>query len=202
MALPALVLVHGGRHAGDCWDLTVDEIHRLAPELTVLAVDLPGRRDKPGDLLDGHHRRLGGLGASPTSRTPGWTTSSSSAIRWRCDASPASSPSSAHRVSGRWCFAAPSSRPTAPPSSTHCTGLVAWYARRGARQRQGRRTATRGRAVDVPQRDVAREPRNVHARPAVRGICRPSRRRRCRDAICPTRCRGPGSSRCATARSR
>jgi pimeloyl-ACP methyl ester carboxylesterase len=50
MALPALVLVHGGAHAGDCWDLTVDEIHRLEPELTVLAVDLPGRRNKPGDL--------------------------------------------------------------------------------------------------------------------------------------------------------
>ena len=50
MALPALVLVHGGQHAGDCWDPTVDEIHRQAPELTVLAVDLPGRRGKPGDL--------------------------------------------------------------------------------------------------------------------------------------------------------
>ena len=50
MALPALVLVHGGAHAGDCWDLTVDEIRRLAPELRVLAVDLPGRRSKPGDL--------------------------------------------------------------------------------------------------------------------------------------------------------
>jgi pimeloyl-ACP methyl ester carboxylesterase len=50
MSLPALVLVHGGAHAADCWDLTIDEIHRLAPELTVLAVDLPGRRGKPGDL--------------------------------------------------------------------------------------------------------------------------------------------------------
>jgi pimeloyl-ACP methyl ester carboxylesterase len=50
MALPALVLVHGGGLAADSWELTVDEIHRLAPELTVLAVDLPGRRDKPGDL--------------------------------------------------------------------------------------------------------------------------------------------------------
>ena len=50
MALPALVLVHGGQHAGDCWDPTIDEIHRQAPELTVLAVDLPGRRGKPGDL--------------------------------------------------------------------------------------------------------------------------------------------------------
>lgn len=50
MALPALVLVHGGQHAGDCWDPTVDEIHRQAPELAVHALDLPGRRGKPGDL--------------------------------------------------------------------------------------------------------------------------------------------------------
>ena len=50
MALPALVLVHGAVHAADCWDLTVDEIRRQAPELAVLAVDLPGRRSKPGDL--------------------------------------------------------------------------------------------------------------------------------------------------------
>jgi pimeloyl-ACP methyl ester carboxylesterase len=50
MALPALVFVHGGGLAADCWELTVDEIHRIAPELTVLAVDLPGRRCKPGDL--------------------------------------------------------------------------------------------------------------------------------------------------------
>jgi pimeloyl-ACP methyl ester carboxylesterase len=32
--------------------LTVEEIHRLAPELTVLAVDMPGRRKKPGDLRE------------------------------------------------------------------------------------------------------------------------------------------------------
>jgi hypothetical protein len=51
MALPALVLVHGSSFAADSWDLTVDEIHRQAPELTVLAVDLPGRRGKPGDLF-------------------------------------------------------------------------------------------------------------------------------------------------------
>src|SRR4029079_5590449 len=50
MALPALVLVHGGAHAGDCWDLTFAEIRRTEPDLDVLAVDLPGRRDKPGDL--------------------------------------------------------------------------------------------------------------------------------------------------------
>ena len=50
MPMPALVLVHGGGLAADCWDLTVEEIRRLAPELTVIAPDLPGRRNKPGDL--------------------------------------------------------------------------------------------------------------------------------------------------------
>jgi pimeloyl-ACP methyl ester carboxylesterase len=48
--LPALVLVHGGAHAADCWDLTTAELHCLAPELRVLAVDLPGRGSKPADL--------------------------------------------------------------------------------------------------------------------------------------------------------
>jgi pimeloyl-ACP methyl ester carboxylesterase len=52
MALPALVLVHGGGLAADSWELTVDEIHRVAPELTVLALDMPGRRNKPGDLRE------------------------------------------------------------------------------------------------------------------------------------------------------
>ena len=50
MACPSLVLVHGGEHASDCWDLTVAELHRQAPELGVLAVDLPGRGSRPGDL--------------------------------------------------------------------------------------------------------------------------------------------------------
>jgi pimeloyl-ACP methyl ester carboxylesterase len=50
VALPGLVLVHGGAHAADCWELTVAEIARLAPSLPVLAVDLPGRRGKSGDL--------------------------------------------------------------------------------------------------------------------------------------------------------
>jgi pimeloyl-ACP methyl ester carboxylesterase len=48
MAVPALVLVHGGGLAADSWELTVEEIQRLAPELTVLALDMPGRRNKPG----------------------------------------------------------------------------------------------------------------------------------------------------------
>lgn len=50
MTLPALVLIHGGEHSADGWDLTVDELHRQAPELRVLAVDLPGHGTIPGDL--------------------------------------------------------------------------------------------------------------------------------------------------------
>jgi pimeloyl-ACP methyl ester carboxylesterase len=50
MTLPDLVLIHGGAHAADCWDLTIAHLRSAAPELRVLAVDLPGRRDKPGDL--------------------------------------------------------------------------------------------------------------------------------------------------------
>ncbi len=50
MTLPGLVLVHGGAHAGDCWDSTVAELARKAPELPVLAVDLPGRGARPADL--------------------------------------------------------------------------------------------------------------------------------------------------------
>jgi pimeloyl-ACP methyl ester carboxylesterase len=52
MALPALVLIHGGGLAADSWELTVERVHRLAPELAVLAPDLPGRRNKPGDLRE------------------------------------------------------------------------------------------------------------------------------------------------------
>jgi pimeloyl-ACP methyl ester carboxylesterase len=50
MPLPALVLVHGGVHAADCWDLTIAELRRQEPQLETFAVDLPGRRGKPGDL--------------------------------------------------------------------------------------------------------------------------------------------------------
>ena len=47
---PGLVLIHGAAHAGDCWAPTVAELARQAPDLPVLAVDLPGRRDNPADL--------------------------------------------------------------------------------------------------------------------------------------------------------
>jgi pimeloyl-ACP methyl ester carboxylesterase len=50
VALPDLVLVHGGEHAADCWDLTVAELRRREPALRVLAVDLPGRGRTPGNL--------------------------------------------------------------------------------------------------------------------------------------------------------
>lgn len=50
MTLPSLVLIHGGEHGADCWDLTVHELSAEEPALRVLAVDLPGRRGKPGDL--------------------------------------------------------------------------------------------------------------------------------------------------------
>lgn len=52
MTWPGLVLVHGGAHAADCWDLTVAELARQAPELRVLAIDLPGRGSRPADLAN------------------------------------------------------------------------------------------------------------------------------------------------------
>lgn len=48
IALPTLVLVHGGGMAADSWGLVVEEIHPLAPELTVVALDMPGRRKPNG----------------------------------------------------------------------------------------------------------------------------------------------------------
>src|SRR3984957_4393898 len=50
MTLPDLVLVHGGEHAADCWDLVVGELRCAEPELRTLAVDLPGRGRTPGNL--------------------------------------------------------------------------------------------------------------------------------------------------------
>ena len=50
MELPDLVLVHGGAHAADCWELTIAELAVVAPQLRTFAVDLPGRAGKPADL--------------------------------------------------------------------------------------------------------------------------------------------------------
>jgi pimeloyl-ACP methyl ester carboxylesterase len=50
MSRPALVLVHGAQHDARCWDPTVEQLRTQAPDLQVLAVDLPGRGRTPGDL--------------------------------------------------------------------------------------------------------------------------------------------------------
>ena len=48
--LPALVLVHGASTDAGYWEPTIEELARLAPDVRVLNVDLPGRRAVPGDL--------------------------------------------------------------------------------------------------------------------------------------------------------
>jgi pimeloyl-ACP methyl ester carboxylesterase len=47
---PTFVFVHGGQHTGAGWKPTVDAIGRVDADQKTLAVDLPGRRDEPGDL--------------------------------------------------------------------------------------------------------------------------------------------------------
>ena len=54
MALPGLVLIHGGGHAADCWEPTIAALAQHEPELRVLAVDLPGRSARPADLARVH----------------------------------------------------------------------------------------------------------------------------------------------------
>jgi pimeloyl-ACP methyl ester carboxylesterase len=50
-ATPAAVaFIHGGVHTGRCWDDTIAVIRELLPETDAFAVDLPGRREVPGDL--------------------------------------------------------------------------------------------------------------------------------------------------------
>ena len=51
MSEPGVVLVHGGHHDARCWDPTVEELARRAPGLRAVAVDLPGRGRRPGDLM-------------------------------------------------------------------------------------------------------------------------------------------------------
>ena len=45
-----MVLIHGAGHTAACWQPTVAELTRCAPDLPVLAVDLPGRGGTPEDL--------------------------------------------------------------------------------------------------------------------------------------------------------
>ena len=46
----ALAFIHGGVHTGRCWDATIESIGELLPGIDAFAVDLPGRRDVPGEL--------------------------------------------------------------------------------------------------------------------------------------------------------
>ncbi|MFL9915947.1 alpha/beta hydrolase [Paraburkholderia fungorum] len=47
---PTIVLVHGGQHSGTCWQPTVDALRARDPSTQVLAVDLPGHGNEPGNL--------------------------------------------------------------------------------------------------------------------------------------------------------
>lgn len=42
----AIVLLHGFDHDSRCWNLVIDELAKMAPEVPVYAVDLPGRGEK------------------------------------------------------------------------------------------------------------------------------------------------------------
>jgi pimeloyl-ACP methyl ester carboxylesterase len=45
-----IAFVHGGKHDGRCWRPTMDVIAARAPELPMVAVDLPGRGGTTGDM--------------------------------------------------------------------------------------------------------------------------------------------------------
>lgn len=50
MTKPTIVLVHGGQHSKSCWNPTIEAIRAMDSEAKVLAVNLPGHGDEPGDL--------------------------------------------------------------------------------------------------------------------------------------------------------
>lgn len=45
-----IVFVHGGQHSGRCWEPTIEFLSEMRPEISILAVDLPGRGHNPADL--------------------------------------------------------------------------------------------------------------------------------------------------------
>lgn len=45
-----MVLIHGGAHSADCWDLTTRQLEAQEPRLQVLAVELPGRGNSAAAL--------------------------------------------------------------------------------------------------------------------------------------------------------
>jgi pimeloyl-ACP methyl ester carboxylesterase len=49
--IPAtIVFVHGGQHTGACWAPTIASIRKLDADQRMVAVDLPGHGNEPGDL--------------------------------------------------------------------------------------------------------------------------------------------------------
>lgn len=50
MIAPTFVFIHGGLHSKSCWNPTLDALRSLDPDVKLLAVNLPGREDEPGDL--------------------------------------------------------------------------------------------------------------------------------------------------------
>tara|TARA_R110000772_G_scaffold268731_1_gene398344 strand:+ start:53021 stop:53761 length:741 start_codon:yes stop_codon:yes gene_type:complete len=50
LAEPTLVFIHGGQHSKSCWQPTIDAIRKYNPSANILAVNLPGHGDNPGDL--------------------------------------------------------------------------------------------------------------------------------------------------------
>lgn len=45
-----MVLIHGGAHSADCWDLTTRQLKAQEPRLQILAVDLSGRGNSAAAL--------------------------------------------------------------------------------------------------------------------------------------------------------
>ena len=72
MGLPDLVLIHGGSHAADCWDLTIADLLSTAPELRVFAVDLPVVEASPATCVKRQFAN-GWIRLSMISMRPAWT---------------------------------------------------------------------------------------------------------------------------------
>ncbi len=204
MALPALVLVHGGAARRRLLGSDVAEIHRAAPDLAVLA----RRSARPS----GQARRSAQRSASTTGST-------------RC------SPTSRTRVSTTSVIVAHSLAGLTVPGvvtklgSSRGREMVFAAAFVPPRRHRGRRHTARAGGVGTPaathtDRQGRRHCRNLLAEFVFcNGMTRQQRRFSCDRfyagvavrssfdnrrplSTCPTTCLGPGSSRCATARFR
>lgn len=50
MCTPTIVFIHGGQHSKSCWNPTIKAVLSLKPSAKLLAVNLPGHGDNPGNL--------------------------------------------------------------------------------------------------------------------------------------------------------